>query len=79
MPSDNSVQFPYKTFGEYVRICRTVLKLSQADIGKAVGVDRTTVMYWESGRQMPNFNYALGLLRFLQKKGAPPADIYRLK
>ena len=38
------------TIGEIIRARRKEMKMSLEDVGKAVGVDRATVMRWEKGQ-----------------------------
>lgn len=36
-----------------VRELRQAANITQGDLGKLLGVDRSTVAYWESGASMP--------------------------
>jgi putative transcriptional regulator len=47
-----------------VREMRTGLGLSQADLGKEMGVSRQTVIAIERGRYLPSLPLALALARF---------------
>ena len=48
-----------------VRELRTVMGLSQADLGAAVHVSRQTINAIEAGRHVPSLPLALNLARFL--------------
>lgn len=39
--------------GQHARFLRVMLDLSQADLGKALGVDRATIIRWEKARNKP--------------------------
>lgn len=42
-------------FSENLRELRTAKKLSQAELGKLVGVDQRTISGWEKGVSEPSF------------------------
>lgn len=44
---------PTALLGQEARFLRKLLDLSQADMGKLLGVDRTTVIRWEKAREKP--------------------------
>lgn len=44
------------TFGEKVRMYRKQLKLKQSDLGKVLGVGKTTISEWESGNRSPDID-----------------------
>lgn len=43
-----------KEFESKLMRLRSLRNMSQTDLGKALGVSRTTVMKWETGRAEPN-------------------------
>ena len=43
-------------------------KLTQEELGKMLGVDRTTVTKWESGENMPRAGLLLDLAKILKCK-----------
>lgn len=56
-------------FAKIVRSCREELQLTQAELGKRVGVYRTTVIEWEKGRTIPtNAKVRRSLARTLNVK-----------
>lgn len=44
---------PMQTFSEWLGICRTTVGLSQEALANALGVDKSTVNGWGSGRHNP--------------------------
>lgn len=55
-----------RTFREQVRQLRTDRKLTQAELGRRVGVGQTTVSEWEQGRSYPARRHMLPLANALQ-------------
>ena len=47
-----------------IKILRTQKGISQNDVAKAVGVDVSSVSYWESGRYEPKASYIYKLAIF---------------
>lgn len=53
--------------GKWIRECRqTELSVSQEELGKMLGVTRTTVNKWESGKVSPPIRKMVGLYRMTQ-------------
>jgi putative transcriptional regulator len=50
----------------HVRELRATSKLSQADLGKALGVSRQTINSIEAGRYLPSLPLAISLARFFE-------------
>jgi transcriptional regulator with XRE-family HTH domain len=48
-----------------IKSLRNERHLSQAQIAKALGIDQSTVSYWEKGRQEPNALQRKKLCQFL--------------
>lgn len=57
MPSqENGHPVPIKVLvGTNIKTAREARDMTQADLGKAVGTDSTSVSRWERGRVVPNF------------------------
>jgi putative transcriptional regulator len=49
-----------------VRELRATSELSQADLGKALGVSRQTINSIEAGRYLPSLPLAISLARFFE-------------
>ncbi len=60
-----------KTWRDHIRTRRLDLGLLQKDMAREVGVDKTTVYNWESGRATPAVRYIPGIICFL---GYAPYD-----
>lgn len=52
------------SLGNNIRAVRKEKKLSQVELGKAVGVSRSTIANWENGRTSPATTYILKLANF---------------
>lgn len=50
----------------HVRELRAASTLSQADLGKALGVSRQTINSIEAGRYLPSLPLAISLARFFE-------------
>jgi len=48
-----------------IKILRSERRLAQVQIAKALGIDQSTVSYWEKGRQEPNALQRKRLCQFL--------------
>ena len=52
------------SLGNNIRAVRKEKKLSQVELGKAVGVSRSTIANWEKGKTSPATTYILKLANF---------------
>ncbi|MCS6860655.1 MAG: helix-turn-helix domain-containing protein [Abditibacteriales bacterium] len=65
--------------GKWIRECRqTELSVSQEELGKMLGVTRTTVNKWESGKVSPPIRKMVGLYRMTQLARQGVADRQKL-
>ena len=54
-----------KTLGDHLRKRRLDLKLQQKDVARIIGVDETTIYYWENNRVEPSILYIPEIIKFL--------------
>jgi putative transcriptional regulator len=57
----------FAVLGNHVRDLRTVRRMSQAELGAALGVSRQTINSIETGRYLPSLALAFGLARFFDR------------
>lgn len=55
------MQFDAKLFSQKLRVLREEKKLTQADVAKAIGVDKSHVSKWEVGKSKPSIDSLLNL------------------
>jgi len=53
------------TLGDHIRKRRLGLKMLQRDVGKQLGVDKTSVFNWEGNRSSPEIRYIPAIIQFL--------------
>lgn len=51
-------------FAEILKELRIERNLSQADVAKGVNVSQATIARWEAGKQIPNIDYLIKLVKF---------------
>jgi len=54
-----------KTIGDHIRKRRLDLKLTQKKVAKKIGVDKTTVQFWENNRVKPSLRLIPKIVEFL--------------
>ena len=52
--------------GEKIKELRTEKALSQAELGKAIGVSQKAIDYWERSVNEPKIGYVMTLVEFFQ-------------
>ncbi|MFG2046057.1 helix-turn-helix domain-containing protein [Micromonospora sp. NPDC048935] len=57
------------------RAIRLTARLSLADVGSAIGVDRSTIWRWEEGRTKPRGEHALRWAALLNELERAQADV----
>ncbi len=57
-----------------IKELRTAKQLTQADIADSLGIDQSTVSYWEKGRQEPN---AIQRKRFCELLGISQSELFQ--
>lgn len=53
------------TFGETLRKARRINGLNQTDLAEMVGLNQSTISYYETGTSSPPIDYAIYILRQL--------------
>jgi DNA-binding XRE family transcriptional regulator len=54
-----------KTLGDHIRKRRLDLKLLQKEVAEKIGVDETSIYYWENNRVKPSLTYIPKIIEFL--------------
>jgi transcriptional regulator with XRE-family HTH domain len=66
-PKPPSLPYPRElnTLGNHLRKRRLDLKLTQKDVAEKLGVDKTTVQFWENNRVKPSLRLIPKIIEFL--------------
>jgi len=64
-PLDRAYPTELRSIGDHVRKRRLDLGLLQREVALRIGVDKTTVFNWETGRASPGRRAMAGVVRFL--------------
>ncbi len=63
LPSDYPLQI--KSLGDHIRKRRLDLKIFQKEAAKKIGVDETTIWFWENNRVEPSISFIPKIIDFL--------------
>jgi len=63
LPSDYPLQI--KSLGDHIRKRRLDLKILQKDVAKKIGIDETTIWFWENNRVEPSISFIPKIIKFL--------------
>lgn len=55
------------TIGEWIRTCRLAAKLTQAQLGDALGVTKSNVSAWENDRHEPSYSQILKIAQVTKR------------
>lgn len=64
-PSSPGYPQTLKNLGDHLRKRRLDLKLLQKEVAKKIGVDETSIYYWENNRVKPSLTYIPKIIEFL--------------
>lgn len=62
-----------ETIGDHIRLRRLGLKLVQRDVAGRIGVDKASIVNWESNIRQPTLEYMPAIIEFLGFNPLPPA------
>ncbi len=63
LPLDYPLQI--KSLGDHIRKRRLDLKIFQKEAAKRIGIDETTIWFWENNRVKPSISYIPKIIEFL--------------
>ena len=63
LPSEYPLQI--KSLGDHIRKRRLDLKIFQKEVAKKIGVDETTIWFWENNRIEPSISFIPKIIGFL--------------
>ena len=57
-----------KTFGKNIRVIRSILDMSAAEFGAAIGLTRQAINNYESGRAIPKMTIKMAIIGYLYQQ-----------